>query len=290
MASSSQRPSKTAELVAAGRAVHYRYDRPVILEDPYAIELCGSFWKTVVLVPPLKWLMNDVVLRRVAPVIPTFLVRALYGEQQAELAIRRGVTQYVIIGAGYDSFAMRRTDLTRSTTVFEVDQAATQNLKRRRMAKAGIPEPEQVRYVAADLNQVPLMDALAPHGFDPLKPAFFSWFGVTYYLPRESVDELFSLVLHDMAPGSAIAFDYLAEFEATPEHARKIHLQCQKFVAKRGEPWITALNPNTLVSDLKESGFSHVDHVLPWELDDRFLSGQSGLTCPQFIGLCTASN
>jgi len=290
MASSTQGASKTAELVAAGRAIHNRYDRPVILEDPYAVEFCGPFWKTVVLFPPLKWLMHDVVLRRIVPVIPTLLVRALYCERQAELAIRRGVTQYVIIGAGYDSFAMRRTDLTGSVTVFEVDQEGTQELKRRRMAKAGIAEPERVRYVAADLNETPLVDALTPHGFDPEKPAFFSWLGVSYYLPRKSVEALFHLVSRDMASGSAIVFDYLAEFEATPDHARETHLRCMKFVAKKGEPWIMAFDPNTLATDLREAGFSHIDHVPPWKLDDRFLTGNSRLSCPQIIGLCTASN
>ncbi len=290
MTTSQHRPSKTAELVAAGRAVHNRYDQPVLLEDRYAIEFCGAFWKAIVLFPPLKWLVMKVVLRGIAPVIPTILVRAIYGEQQAEIAIRRGLTQYVIVGAGYDSFAMRRTDLTKSVIVFEVDQPATQDLKRRRMAKAGIAEPKEVRYIAADLNEVPLFDALIQNGFDPEKPAFFSWFGVTYYLPEKSIEELLQLMLHEAAPGSSIAFDYLAKLETTPEYVKDRYFKCKNFVAKRGEPWITAMDPNSLESDLLKAGFSQVDHVLPWELDNRFLAGHKNLSCPHFIGVCTATN
>ena len=173
MASDTSKASKTAELVAAARAVHRRYDREVLLDDPFAVQLCGGFWRTVVNVPPLKRFIVDFVLPRVMPILPTIVIRAVYGERQAAAAMQRGVNQYVIIGAGYDSFAMRRNDLMTALAVYEVDTPATQSEKRRRMRKAGIAEPEGVRYIAADLSQETLEAALARSDFDAGKPAFF---------------------------------------------------------------------------------------------------------------------
>lgn len=143
-----------------------------------------------------------------APIAPLVVIRAAYGERQVATAVERGVNQYVIIGAGYDSFAMRRKDLMQSLAVYEIDTPASQAEKRRRMQKAGIAEPVGVRYVAADLSQVTIEAALAGSDFDPGQAAFFSCFGVTYYLTKDPIKEILDLVAHKLAPGSAIAFDY----------------------------------------------------------------------------------
>ena len=290
MASDTNRASKTAELVAATRAVHKRYDDPVLLDDPFAVHLCGPFWRTVTNVPILKWLMVDIVLRRVAPIAPLIIIRAAYGERQVAAAVERGVSQYVIIGAGYDSFAMRQKNLMQSLAVYEIDTPASQTEKRRRMQKAGIAEPGGVRYIAADLSQVTLEAALAGSDFDPGQAAFFSCFGVTYYLANDSINDILDLVAHKLAPGSAIAFDYLVERSAAAEHAKDLHDKLKRFVARRGEPWLSEMNPAQIEDELLEGGFASVHHILPDNVKDEVAGGQSSLYVPPLFGLITASS
>ena len=282
--------SKTAEIVTAVRAKHTKYDDPVILNDPYAIKLCGPFWSTVVRFRILKWLMFDKILAHVSPAAPEIIVRADYGEQHAKNAIVKGVDQYVICGAGYDSFAMRRTDLTKNLTVYEVDTPSSQAEKRRRMKKAGIAEPECVRYVAADFNKESLEDTLARSGFDSTKPAFFSWFGVSYYLSPESVWAMLDYVANRTAKGSAIAFDYVCHESEIAESDRQLMQNLAKFVAKRGEPWLTHLKPSTLPSELLAAGFTEIDHVPPADISSKLVKGHKDLQFPPILAVCTAMN
>ena len=289
MASASARPSKTAEIVAAARAVHHRYDRPALLDDPFAIQLCGPFWRTVAGTPPLKWFVMNVALRRQVSILHFLVIRAAYGEQQLELALERGVRQYVIIGAGYDSFAMRRKDLADGLTVYELDMPATQNEKRRRMKQAGIPEPEMVRYVSADLNEETIDQALARSGFDAGRPAFFSWFGVTCYLPDDTVIETLDLVAKRSAPGSSISFDYVCDLDDVPAEFRQLRIDLAKFVARRGEPWISFMSPSRVESQLMDRGFSDVHHLPPDRVAAELVKDHSSVTCPPIMGLCTAT-
>ena len=194
------RPSKTAELAAAIRALHLRRVSPPIFEDHLAQAMCGPFWRTVVSSGVLSRLVVDGVLRRLAPIMPAVYVRARFGEDRLEEAVGRGLEQYVIIGAGYETLAMRRADLMARLTVYELDQAATQETKRQRMRKAGIPTPQGLRYVAADLNAESLEDALDRAGFDAGRPALFSWFGVTFYLGEDAIRRTLTSIATSMAP------------------------------------------------------------------------------------------
>ena len=186
---SSEKPSKTAALVATARAYHLKRAHPPIFVDQFAIDLCGKPWHTVVSNRLLAWFMVDILLHALKPLIMAPIVRAKFCEDRVEQAAAEGIQQYVIIGAGYDSFAMRRTDLAKKLTVFELDQTATQQEKRLRMKESGIPEPENVRFISADLNKEDIFEVLVQSGFDASKPAIFSWFGVTYYLPLDTVRE-----------------------------------------------------------------------------------------------------
>ena len=119
--------SSTADTVAAVRALHQR--QPVrIFEDPYAHQLCGSFWRLVLRIRPLEWVLR-VMTKRMAATSMCVVMRARYAEQALEQAVADGITQYVIIGAGMDSFAFRRPDLMERIDVFEIDHPVTQRKK-----------------------------------------------------------------------------------------------------------------------------------------------------------------
>lgn len=283
------RPSKTAELAAAIRALHLRRVSPPIFEDHLAQAMCGPFWRTVVSSGVLSRLVVDVVLRRLAPIMPAVYVRARFGEDRLEEAVGQGFEQYVIIGAGYETLAMRRADLMARLTVYELDQAATQETKRRRMQKAGIPTPEGLRYVAADLNAESLEAALDRAGFDAGRPALFSWFGVTFYLGEDAIRRTLTSIATSMAPGSAVLFDYLADAASTPAGSRDLRERCADFVARRGEPWISSFDPAAMPDFLAGIGYAQIDNIEPERISPRYFSRHPDLEYPPFIGLCHAA-
>ena len=283
------RPSKTAELAAAIRALHLRRASSPLFQDDLAWAMCGPFWRTVVSSRVLAWLVVDGLLGRLAPIMPAIYTRARYGEDCLESAVGQGVEQYVIIGAGYETLAMRRQDLMGRLMVYELDQVATQEIKRDRMQKAGIAIPERVRYVAVDLNTETLHDALGRTDFDAARPALFSWFGVTYYLSQDAIGETLESIAARMAPGSSVMFDYLAAPTCLSAEARELQQRCSHFVARRGEPWITSFDPAEMPGFLADLGYSAIDNLTPDQIGPRYRSQHPELVYPPLIGLCYAS-
>ena len=286
---STEKPSKTAELVAAVRAYHLKCARPPIFVDQFAIDLCGKPWHTVVSNRLLAWFMVDILLRALKPLIMAPIVRAKFCEDRVEQSTAEGIQQYVIIGAGYDSFAMRRTDLANKLTVFELDQTATQQEKRLRMKESGIPEPENVRFISADLNKEDIFEVLVQSGFDTSKPAIFSWFGVTYYLPLNTVKKTLRKVAEKAAPGSELLFDYLTELSCTPEKWRKNQTKLAHSVAAKGEPLITGLDPDQIEPFVRECGFIEVENPQISEIERRYFSDRADNPIfPPMFRLCRA--
>ena len=290
VSTTTERPSKTAELVCASRALHRIRSASPVFNDDMALRMCSPFWRKVVSSKLLAWLVVDNVLGRIAKVIPVVFTRARFGEDLLVDAVEnKGLQQYVILGAGYETLAMRREDLADRLTVYELDQPATQNEKRARMKTAGIPEPPNVRYIDADLNEEELHVALGKAGFDFSRPALFSWFGVTYYLEMDTVRQTLKLIASKMAPGSGVVFDYLCYPSYTPVGFKGLQESVGNAVANRGEPWLSAFNPNTMATFLQEFGYRNVVNVKPDEAGPRYFSEQKGLTYPAFFGLCHAS-
>ena len=284
---STEKPSKTAAWVAAVRAYHLKCARPPIFVDQFAIALCGKFLHTVVSNRLLAWFMVDILLRTLKPLIMAPIVRARFCEDRVERLTAEGIQQYVIIGAGYDSFAMRRTDLANKLTVFELDQTATQQEKRLRMKESGIPEPENVRFISTDLNQEDMFEVLVQSGFDVSKPAIFSWFGVTYYLPLDTVKETLLKVAENAAPGSELLFDYLTKLSCTPEKWQKFQTKLADYVAAKGEPLITGLDPDQVEPFVRECGFVEVKNPQISEIEKRYFSGRAdNLIFPPMFRLC----
>ena len=283
------RPSKTAELVAAARADHIKRVSPPVIEDRLAHSMCGAFWRTVLSNRLLSLLVIDGILRNVKPIVPVILTRARFGEDCAEAAVGDGLKQYVIIGAGYETFAMRRTDLMKQLTVYELDQAATQQAKLLRMRRAGISKPEGVWYVQCDLNVETVQDALGRATFDETRPAMFSWFGVTYYLGLETIRKTLADIATNMAPGSTVMFDYLADLDSVPDGSKQLHRRCAKFVARRGEPWLSSFNPPDLPGMLSELGYSDIENLEPGMVGDRYWKDNIDHEYPPIMGLCRAT-
>ena len=117
-------------MAAAGRALHLRRAKSPLFEDPYALAMCGKFWGKVVSNDWLADLMMGTLLATTSGIMPVVYTRARFGEDILEASVKEGLDQYVIVGAGYDTFSVRRPDLMEKLTLYEVDQAATQQSKR----------------------------------------------------------------------------------------------------------------------------------------------------------------
>lgn len=269
------RASVTAIGTSLMRAAHARLDDPVLLDDRWADRLIRDEERSAVRAT------HDGVdvyaaLRR-HPSYGNVILRARYTEDALEQAVARGVGQYVIVGAGLDSFALRRPEFAAALAVFEVDHPATQRFKRDRLAEAGEHQPPGLHFVAADLGEIPLDTALRASAFDPTRPAFYAWLGVTPYLAREAnLATLAAIARAGQGGGSELVFSYLDQrvFDHGdwPERAQR----ARESVAAAGEPWVSGFDPAGLGALLAGLGFELIENVGPDELSSRYR--RSGLT------------
>lgn len=271
------RGSQTAEMVAAARAGHFaRGERPLVTEDPFAIHLAGERWQRVIGSSWRHWLVTRVLLRKVIPTTTFVLIRTRFTDDRVLGAAERGVRQLVILGAGFDTFALRHPDL--GVQVFEVDLPASAALKRERLAAADIPVPEHLHFVEVDFEHDDLRERLTAAGFDPGEPAFFSWMGVTYYLAQEAVTTTLGGVAALAAPGSELAFDYLNSRDCLPGEELALFDNILRFVEKHGEPMITHFDPAAAVEQFGlAEGWDVLEHAFPAADPSAFLGDRTDL-------------
>ena len=269
------RGSRTAEIVAVSRARHLiRHDEPYVFEDPYAIHLVGDRWRRVLGSRALDALFSKVLVRKLMPITTQNLTRARFAEECLEEAARGGVTQYVILGSGFDTFSFRRPDL--GLTVFEVDLAATIDLKRERLAEANMACPDSLHFVPFDFERDDLRTELVAAGFDPAGAAFFNWMGVTYYLTRNAILDTLARLAEIGSAGSEVVLDYLIADECVPAEDRALFTAMMAFVGKRGEPMISRFDPAEAETVLNPRGrWDVVRNESPAEHRRRYLEGRT---------------
>jgi methyltransferase (TIGR00027 family) len=201
-------------------------------------------------------------------------VRSRYAEDSLALAVERGVRQYVVLGAGLDTFAYRNPHAEVGLRVLEVDHPATQAWKRGLLTAAGIPIPPQLAFAPIDFERQTLRDGLPSAGFDAAAPAFFSWLGVTPYLTREGFTATLQFVL-SMPPGSGVAFDYAVVRSSLNPREQMAMDALSARVAAAGEPFQLFLEPRELVSKLEHMGFRDIEDLGPAELNARYFQGRT---------------
>lgn len=260
--------SSTAEVTAAVRALHQR--EPVrIFEDPYAKFLCGWFWSLVLRIRPLEWIIRGMT-RPMAPVSMCVLMRARYAEQALEQAAEDGITQYVIIGAGMDSFAFRRPDLMERIDVFEIDHPVTHGKKLEYIRQVGLSIPPRLRFIPVDLSKIPAVDALVGSGFEMSRPTFLTLMGVVYYLATDSLVETARSISQRLPTGTLLVFDYLLDEESfKPEHLL-MRNKMKGFVARRGEPMISEYSLEAMNDLMARQGFEAVENFALPNLEQRY--------------------
>jgi len=195
--------SRTALINAYVRGYHAEHDNPKIFNDFLAFRLLTEMERESIeqmflahapsqLFPDkasaLAWLMQIMAGN------PICLSRARFTEDSLEDAVKKGVKQYVILGAGMDTFALRRLDLLDQLKVFEVDHPATQAFKRQRINESGLKQPSNLEFIPIDFTKDNLLKELKSSSFNPQIPTFYSWLGVTYYLPNNVVFDTLRLL------------------------------------------------------------------------------------------------
>lgn len=267
--------SITALMSSFGRAFHAENEEHPVFEDHLAKELMTAEEYAAVQgyilngaqffepeIDPVKQEPTEL-LRRIVNVhiAPSPLCRAAYTEQVLKTAALTGTKQYVMLGAGMDTFAFRKKEFLSKYRVFEVDHPLTQADKRERITRAGWTIPDNLAFVPVDFTKDNLTECLITAGFDPSAKSFFSWLGVTYYLSVEEIDTMLTALSGLCADGSSIVFDYPDEdfFDAGEKRVQNTIMMAKA----GGEPMQSAFSYKELEKLLEKQGFLIYELLTP---------------------------
>jgi len=254
--------SKTALRVAIRRAAHQLMDPPPVLDDPIALPLLGAGFARDM----------ERAMHPVARDFRAFMAaRSRYVEDRLAEAVSQGVLQYVVLGAGLDTFAYRNP--FPSLRVFEVDFPATQDWKRSLLRNASIPLPATLTFVPLDLEHMTLAKGLAAAGFDPGRPAFFGCLGVVPYLSLDAFRSTLDAVAQ-LPAGAALSFDYAFPPASLSPGRRKIFAGLSQRVASAGEPFRLFFTPEQLESELQRAGFHSITQAGSQRLNELYFQGR----------------
>jgi methyltransferase (TIGR00027 family) len=254
---SDHKASRTALGTAYMRAAHQLFEtQPRILDDPVALSLLG---------PTALQRIKDTADHYQTPerlaLRAHVVLRSRFAEDRLAAAVLRGITQYVILGAGFDTFALRQPPWARALKILEIDHPGTQAMKRSHLAAAGLSMPENTDFANIDFERESLRDGLLRYHVSMDEPTFFSWLGVTMYLREAAIDA----VLHSVAQfptGSEIVLTFAPPGDSPSPLAER--------AASLGEPWVSYFEPDALEAKLRGAGFSEVEFLSPAEAEARY--------------------
>jgi methyltransferase (TIGR00027 family) len=266
---------RNASLTALGtaylRAAHQLFDpQPRILEDPVAVQLLGP--------AALQWINDQADLYKTSEqrsLRSHIVLRSRFTEDCLEAAVLRGIEQYVILGAGFDTFAFRQPAWAHALKILEVDHSGTQTMKRSQIAAAGYVMPKNADFANIDFEHESLREGLLRYHVSPDEPIFFSWLGVTMYLKEEAINEVLRSVA-SFPEGSEIVLTFRQPPDPAVGSATDFSSQLAPLVASIGEPYVSYFKPEAIEVKLRGTGFSKVEFLLPAEAEERYFRQYSG--------------
>ncbi|MBN8204174.1 class I SAM-dependent methyltransferase [Bacillus sp. NTK034] len=281
--------SLTSLISAFGRAYHSQYDTPKIFDDYVAQELISKKEISEISENMIKGIQffnegiaqtlqgkSEEVLKWITQVqlSPTPLARAAYCEKVLLNEIMLGLKQYVILGAGLDTFCFRHPELEKILEIFEIDHPSTQESKKKRFDNANLIPPGNLHFVSMDFTKKFSFQKLIDEGFEN-KKTFFSLLGVSYYLTKEENSRLISSLFAKAPIGSSIVFDYADEnlFEEKGISNRVENMV--KMASASGEPMKSCFTYNEIENMLEKSGLLIYEHLSPVKINDRFFSNRT---------------
>lgn len=263
----------TAEGAVLSRALHARFAEDPILDDDWAIELLPAALRERIEQAPGPAGLEPTPGFDAAPVFALGVACLRYAEDAVERAVAEGIDQYVILGAGFDTFALRRGDLCESLAVYEIDHPDVQQHKRERIAAARRAPAAEARFVPVDFETMRLGEALARSDFDPTRPAIASWLNTLPYLTREATGATLHELAGLLAPGSRLVVNYGPDVPATPEQLAFLK-RLAEVVASSGEPTRSRWTPDAFEALLEREGFAIREHGSESDLTQRYFANR----------------
>jgi methyltransferase (TIGR00027 family) len=278
----------TALVTAFARAYHATHDDPLIfadnLADRWFTDQERAFFEKSMsgLLPLLDPQAaagnpdNDTALAISMQLMncPVTLSRSRYSEDSLRQAVNQGVWQYVILGAGFDTFTWRRPEWADAVQVFEVDHPTTQQMKRERMAIQQMEIPAQLHFLPVDFESQNFREVLLASDYQTDRPGFFSWLGVSLYLTREAILHTLADFSALAAPQSEMVFDYVDLDALDSEKASPRMNVMRMIVQQSGEPIQTGFDPNDLAEEVARLGMVVEEDLSPVDIESRYFTGR----------------
>ena len=261
-------PDSTAVRVALWRALHVQNDSfPHVLEDEIGLLLVN---------PDANWKERpDMHRQGTSGYRAGIVARARFIEDLVVEQIALGVDQYIILGAGLDTFAQRRSEFKAKVKIFEVDQLGTLEWKERRLNETGFGVAENLKFVPVDFEAgESWLEKLEASGFDMTKPAVIASTGVAMYLTKEANLKLFREVA-TLAPGSVLAMTFLLTLDLIDQSERAQHEMVYERAKAAGTPIISFFEPGEILEMAKKAGFGKVEHISREDIIKKYFIGRS---------------
>jgi methyltransferase (TIGR00027 family) len=264
--------SETAIACAIVRAVHQTLDHePKILEDPLSVGLVEGSSEQEIRERAEEF--GESVWRYSRSEV---LYRNRFAEDELRSSVRDGVSQYLLLSAGLDTFAYRQPEWASDLSIVEVDHPATQDLKRSCLDRLSVESPSNVTFCAIDFDDSTLAEGLRDSSFDPDVPTYVSWLGVTPYLPRQTVEDVFKFVL-SLPPLSRITFTFYLPTASLDGIDLEWMEWLEAYVSERGEPFYaeSRMEADQMLEWLQGLGFSSVRHLTPQDQNEAYFAGRT---------------
>jgi methyltransferase (TIGR00027 family) len=266
-------PDDTAVRVALWRALHVEVDSPPhVFDDEVGLKLAA---------PDASWRSRPDMSPFTRPFRASIVARARFIEDLVAERASRGVGQYVILGAGLDTFAQRRPELASRLLVFEIDRPGPQAWKRRRLIELGFGIPSFLRFVPVDFETSDAwFEGLIAAGFDSGRPAVVASTGVSMYLTKDAIEATLRQVAA-LAPGSTLAMSFMLPIEMAEPEMRPGIERAAAGARANGTPFLSFFTPEEMLALARDVGFSEVQHVSAATLARRYFAGRTdGLRPP----------
>lgn len=260
-------PDSTAVRTALWRALHLEVDAPPhVLDDLIGLQLAA---------PDPDWRQRPDMNEYVTPGVRASIVaRTRFIEDLVIEQADHGVGQYVLLGAGLDTFAQRRTEIASQITVFEIDQPEPQAWKRQRLDELSFGVPEWLRLVPVDFETNSWWDGLLANGFDAERPAVVGSLGVSMYLTGDATAATLRQSAA-LAPGSTLAMTFMQPVELVGPEEQVIHRATDAAARAAGTPFISYYSPDEILAMARDAGFKTARHVTAADYTQRYFADRT---------------
>jgi methyltransferase (TIGR00027 family) len=264
MSQATATPDSTAVRTALWRALHLEVDAPpYVLDDRVGLQLAA---------PDADWRQRPDMNEYATPGVRASIVaRARFVEDLVTEQSDYGVGQYVMLGAGLDTFAQRRPEIASRITVFEVDQPEPQAWKRQRLVELGFGIAEWQRFVPVNFETGPWWDGLLTNGFDANKPAVVASLGVSMYLTADATAATLRQCVA-LAPGSTLAMTFMQPLELVEPEKQAMHQAADAAARASGTPFISYYAPDEILAMARDAGFATARHVTAADYTQRYFA------------------